>query len=247
MRKFLVICALIAVIFSSNAQTEIDNFTVGPYDVDYNGPGDVKYRLRDNINLYEFFELRKDTTIITQNVEIPLRRAIQISLNVGTGTHSSKEIGLEGVWKQRMANSLYLGAGLSFNLACSTLESKVDKKALFEAGIPIRLEFSNLCRQKGSLYGSIGFMPTLYSTVISDKWVANKEKPDDGPTKIEGEKKTGFMIAPSLEFGGYIPVGKIIMQVGVYGLYKINCTTSDVNVYSTVGKVFCGAKIGIVI
>lgn len=245
MRKFLFICALIAGIFSGYAQTEIDNFTVGPYDVDYNGPGDVKYRLRDNINLYEFFELRKDTTIITKNVEIPLQHAIQVSLNVGTGTTSPKEIGLEGVWKQRMAKNLYLGAGLSFNLACSTLESKVDKTALFEAGIPIRLEFSNPCRQKSSLYGSIGLMPTLYSTVINDEWkvVPEGDKTPDTKQKEEGPKKSGFMLTPSLEFGGYIPVGNIIMQVGVYGLYKINCTTS----VSTIGKVFCGAKIGIVI
>ena len=65
MKHFFFLCALIAGVIAAKAQTDVDNFNVGPYVVDYNGKGDVKYRLRDNINLYEFFELKMDTTIIS--------------------------------------------------------------------------------------------------------------------------------------------------------------------------------------
>ena len=65
MKKLLILCALIAGILSGEAQTVIDNFTVGPYIVDYIGQGDVKYRLRDNIDLYEYFELKRDTVFDT--------------------------------------------------------------------------------------------------------------------------------------------------------------------------------------
>ena len=64
MKHFFFLCAVIAGVITGNAQTVVDNFNVGPYIVDYNGRGDVKYRLRDNIDLYEFFELKMDTTII---------------------------------------------------------------------------------------------------------------------------------------------------------------------------------------
>ena len=61
-------------------------------------------------------------------------------------------------------------------------------------------------------------------------------------------KKSGFLIAPSLEFGGNIPVSGTIMRIGVYGIYKINCTTNNYDVYKqSAGRCFLGAKIGVVL
>lgn len=225
---------------NSEAQTVIDNFTVGPYVVDYNGQGDVKYRLRDNINLYEFFELKRDTTIISLAKEIPVKHAIQISGRVGANRYASKEIGLEGVWKQNVGKNLYFNGGLSFAIGHSSSGDFGRKRNMFEVGVPLQIELGKLNRQYASLYGLFGLTPTFYSTINASKIEGNK--------RVDDVKKSGFLIAPSLEFGGNIPVGSIIMRIGVYGTYKINCTPSDYDVYKKcAGHMFLGAKIGIVL
>lgn len=233
MRKILFLFVLIAGIMSCEAETVVDNFTVGPYVVDYNGQGDVKYRLRDDINLYEFFELKKDTTIVAAEVEIPLKHAIQISGYMGANRFDAKEFGVSGLWKQNVGTNLYFNGGLSIALGYT----KSHKRYMLEAGIPLQIELGKLNRQKASLYGSFGITPTVYTTLS----VANYDPNQD-------LKKSGFLIAPSLDFGGNIPVGNIIMRIGVYGTYKINCTRGTYDVYKrSAGRCFLGAKIGIVL
>lgn len=242
MKKFLILCALITGIVSAKAQTVIDNFTVGPYIVDYNGQGDVKYRLRDNINLYEFFELQKDTTIVAAVVETPIKHAIQISGYVGANRYASKEIGISGVWKQNVGTNLYFNGGLSLAIGHSNF-LQFKQRNMFEVGIPLQIELGKLNHQKAGLYGTLGIAPTAYTTMSAKVWDVNKYV--DANKDL---KKSGFLIAPSLEFGGNIPVGPTIMKIGVYGTYKINCTTSDYDVYKNcAGRCFLGAKIGFVL
>lgn len=241
MRKFLTLCAIIVGIVSANAQTVIDNFTVGPYVVDYNGQGDVKYRLRDNINLYEFFELQKDTTIVADVVETPIRHAIQISGYLGANRYASKEIGISVLWKQQIATNLYFNGGASLavghsNFACSS------KRNMLEAGIPLQIEFGKLNHQKATIYGAVGVTPTAYATLSVKEWKG------DIFVDAPGLKKKGLLVAPILEFGGNIPVGGSIMRIGVYGTYKVNCTKGTYDVYGlSAGRCFLGAKIGIVL
>lgn len=242
MKKLLIICAFVAGLISAKAQTVIDNFTVGPYVVDYNGQGDVKYRLRDNIDLYEFFDLQKDTTIVAAVVETPINHAIQISGYVGANLYASKEFGVGGVWKQSVGTNLYFNGGLSLTIGHLNL-TQVQKRNMFEVGIPLQIELGKLNHQRASLFGTFGITPTVYSTMSAKIW--------DGIAYVDADKdlkKSGFLIAPSLEFGGNIPVGEIIMRIGVYGTYKINCTTSTYDVYREgVGRCYLGAKIGIVL
>lgn len=240
MKQLVFLCAMIASVITCGAQTVIDNFNVGPYVVDYNGQGDVKYRLRDNINLYEFFELQKDTTIISLATEMPVKHAIQISGRVGANRFASKEIGLEGVWKQNIGKNLYFNGGLSLTIGLTNFGDQAAKRNMFEVGVPLQIELGKLNHQYASLYGIFGITPTFYSTMNASNW--------DGEKRYDDIKKSGFLIAPSLEFGGNIPVGEIIMRIGVYGTYKINCTTSDYDVYvKCAGRMFLGAKIGIVL
>lgn len=242
MKKLFILCAFFIGLISANAQTVIDNFTVGPYIVDYNGQGDIKYRLRDNINLYEFFELQKDTTIIAGIVESPIKHAIQISGYLGANRYASKEIGISGVWKQNIGTNLYFNGGFSLAIGHSNF-TQIKQRNMFEVGIPLQIELGKLNHQKAGLYGTFGITPTVYSTMSVKTW--------DGNKYIEADKdlkKSGFLIAPSLEFGGNITVGSTIMRIGVYGTYKINCTTSDYDVYKNgAGHCFLGAKIGFVI
>ena len=242
MRKLLTLFATIVGLVSANAQTVIDNFTVGPYVVDYNGQGDVKYRLRDNINLYEFFELQKDTTIVAAVVETPIKHAIQVSGYLGANRYASKELGISGLWKQNIGTNLYFNGGLSLVIGHSNF-SQVQQRNMFEVGIPLQIELAKLNHQKAGLYGTFGITPALYSTMSAKVWDVDKYVDVD-----KDLKKSGFLIAPSLEFGGNIPVGSTIMRIGVYGTYKINCTTSDYDVYKEcAGRCFLGAKIGIVL
>lgn len=242
MKQVLIFCVFLVGIVSTKAQTIIDNFTVGPYVIDYNGQGDVKYRLRDNINLYEFFELQKDTTIVAAVVEIPIKHAIQISGYLGANRYASKEIGISGVWKQNIGNNLYFNGGLSLAIGFSDFW-QVQQRNMFEGGIPLQIELGRLNHQKAGLYGTFGITPTFYSTMSAKKW--NVDKYVDADKDL---KKSGFLISPSLEFGGNIPVGPTIMRIGVYGTYKINCITSGYDVYKDcVGRCFLGAKIGLVL
>lgn len=239
---------MLAAMLAGHAQTEIDRFNVGPYIVEYNGPGDVRYRIRDNVNLYEFYDLKRDTTVIALATEVPLKKAIGIDGYVGANRFASKEIGLQGVWKQLVANNLYFNGGLSIEFGLTDYGKNALKRSMFELGIPIQIEYGKLNRQYASLYGSFGIAPTFYSTINAEGGQIPTKEVDGKQVEID-VKKAGFLIAPSLEFGGNIPVGSIIMRIGVYARYKINCTPGDFDVYTKggAGRMFLGAKIGIVL
>lgn len=248
MKKLLILCVMLVGIITGSAQTVIDNFNVGPYIVDYNGQGDVKYRLRDNINLYEFFELKMDTTVIALAKEVPVKHAIEIAGNVGANRFSSLEIGLEGVWKQFIGKNLYVNGGLLLNFDLTDYGKNALKRNMLEVGIPLQIELGKLNHQYASLYGALGITPTFYSTMKAEGGIIPTKEVDGKNVAID-VKKSGFMIAPSLEFGGNIPVGSIIMRIGVYAKYKINCTIGDFDVYGKggAGRMFLGAKIGFVL
>ncbi len=241
MRKLVILCAAMLGIVTCMAQTVIDNFNVGPYIVDYNGQGDVKYRLRDNIDLYEFFELKMDTTVVVETNEIPISHAIAISGNVGANRFASKEIGLEGVWKQHLNRNLYFNGGLSLSFGLTNYGKNASDRSMIEIGVPLQLELGKLNHQSASLYGAVGLTPAAYATLSAENVV-------DGE-RTDGIKKSGFLIAPSLDFGGNIPVGSTILRIGVYAKFKVNCTPGDFDVYTKggAGRMFLGARIGFVL
>lgn len=240
MKKFSLLCAMLIGFLACGAQTVTDQFIIGPYVVDYNGQGDVKYRLMDNVNLYEFFELKQDTTIVAVVDEEPIRNAVQLSGKVGANRYSSKEFGLEGVWKHRIGKNLYFNGGVSFVIGHSNCPQYY-KRTMLEIGLPLQLEVGKLNHQNASLYGLFGVTPTFYSTMSTKIWGNNDWLDGD-------QKKSGLLVAPSVEFGGNIPLGSTIVRLGVYGTYKINCTTKDFDAYKTeAGRCFLGAKIGIVL
>lgn len=242
MKKLSIICAFITAVYTCGAQTVIDNFDVGPYIVDYNGQGDIKYRLQDNIDLYDFFELQRDTTIVASVVEIPLKHAFQITGYLGANRYAAKEIGISGVWKQNVGNNLYFNGGLSLAIGHSNVAQR-NKRDMLEIGIPLQIELGRLSRQRSSIFGSFGITPTGYTTLIVRTWTATGY--------VEASKdvwKSGFLVAPSLTFGGNILVGNTIMRIGLYATYKINCTPQDYDVYKyEAGRAFAGVRLGIIL
>lgn len=242
MKKLFLIVALLVSIDIVKAQDVVDDFNVGPYEVYYKGQGDVNFRLRKGVNLYEYFGLKKDTVInIVDAKPAPLKNGLQLNVFGETGIYRcsrySMVYGIGASWKQRIANKLYFNGGLSLGYSGTTITNQ--KEYILEIGIPLSLEWSNLNPKKASLYLGVGISPTYYSTMRAEYITA-----------IEGispGKYDGFYMAPCLESGAYVPVGKQIVKVGIACRHKINCTTKDYDLYhQIIGRTFIGASIGII-
>lgn len=241
MKKFFAMIVFLATSLTGFAQ-DVDNFEVGPYEVDYKGSGDYKFRLRKGVDLYEYFELKKDTIIQVTEVEPTLiKSGIQVGINMETcisnkSRHSSV-YGISGSWKQSISDGIYLNGGLSFGMAIASIDTQ--KYSLMEAGIPLSIEYAKISKDKASLYGGFSVIPTYYSTLSA------KYEPERNG--LEPEKCSGLLVAPQVDFGAYIPAGNNIIRLGFYFKYKINCSTKDIDLYyQRLGLTFFGANFGFV-
>ena len=241
MKKFFSMIALLTLSISGFAQ-DVDNFEVGPYEVNYKGSGDYKFRLRKGVDLYEYFGLKKDTTIqVVESNHALIKSGIQVGINMETclsnKSRHSNVYGISGSWKQSIGNGVYLNGGLSLAMAIATVDIK--KYNLMEIGVPLSVELSKISKDKASLYGGIGVVPTFYSTM------STKYEPEI--PGVEPEKYSGLYIAPQLDFGGYIPVGNQLVRTGFFLKYKINCSKKDYDLYNQLmGLTFFGVNVGLV-
>lgn len=241
MKKSLSLVAFLTIAVVAVAQN-VDNFEVGPYEVDYKGSGDYKFRLRKGIDLYEYFGLKKDTTIqIVESQPTPLKNGIQVGINMETClsnmSRHSNVYGINTSYKHSISNGIYLNGGLSIGMAIATIG--IQKYNLMEVGVPLSVELSNISKDKASLYAGIGVVPSYYSTI------STKYEPEI--QGAEPEKYSGLYVAPQLDLGGYIPVGKQLVRIGFFFKHKINCSTKDFDLYQQLmGKSFLGANIGLV-
>lgn len=242
MKRNLIFAACIIVSAMMNAQ-EVDHFQIGPYDVNYNlDNGDYSSKLRDDIDLYDFYDLKKDTVVneIVEPKPIPFINGIQVGAFFETCLYNtsrySSVFGVEGAWKQNISYNLYVNGGASLGFASSTIG--ITKYNVLELGIPLSVEYGSIDRKYASLYGSIGVTPTFYSTMSA------KYEPK---LTFEPEKYSGLYIAPRVEFGGYVPVNTTLVRLGVYFKYKINCSSKDVDLYhDLLGRTFFGVNVGVV-
>lgn len=242
MKKLLLVISMLLSISYVNAQNEVDDFNVGPYEVYYKGKGDVNFRLKKGVDLYEYFGLKKDTIIQVSEAQTdPLNHGFQVSFlgETSTSRHNfSMLYALEGVWKQKVSSKTYFNGGLSLGYAAATNSNL--KEDVLEIGVPLSIEWAKINQKKASLYCGIGLIPTYYTT-LSSKYVSSTENEDP-------EKVNGLYISPKLDFGGYIPVGKQIIKIGVTFRYKVNCSTKDADIYKDIlGRAFVGANIGIIL
>lgn len=245
MKKMLFAFAILTTFTNGFAQ-DVVNFEVGPYEVDYRGIGDYKYRLRNEVNLYDYYGLKRDT--IVQKIEEPsepVKSALQFDVFVSVPffwvNGASNVWGIEGMWKQKIGKQIYFNAGLSAGLAINkngdTYNYYKDWKdgfyseTMFEIGVPVSVEFCKLDRKKASLYGGIGVVPTFYM----------------GAKDWTGESKSGILVAPKLDFGGYLPIEDHVVRLGIYYQHDINCSSGDEDFFKErIGLNFVGATIGLV-
>lgn len=251
MRKLFSLVAFLTISVGGFAQ-DVDNFEVGPYEVEYKGSGDYRFRLRKGVDLYEYFDLKKDTTIkiiqsqtSSTSTPTPLKHGIQLGFNMeGCLTNISRYssvYGINGSWKQSVGKNFYLNGGLSLGFSLTTVGLEhFEKYNMFEFGIPLSVEYSNIKKHKVGFYGGIGLVPTIYSTMSAEY------KP--AIPGVELPKYSGLYIAPQIDLGGYIPVGNQLIRMGLYLRYKINCSTKDYDLYyQVIGRTFMGVNIGVVL
>jgi len=248
-----VICA--SAVLAQN--TEPDYFEVGPYEVDYYGVGDYHAQLKKGIDLYKFYNLRKDTIVNVIEPETePVKSAFQIGVFMALPRYvvlgTSNVFGLEGAWKIGLKQKFYFNAGLSLGVRMgkyhrhtyvaekSSMEYNNEfNETVIEVGVPLSIEFTKLDRKNASLYGSIGVVPTFYAGTKGENGDDYKTGDDDS--------KSGFYVAPRLEIGGYVPVGGKLVRIGGFYQMNINCTAGDYDVYKNrIGRGHVGAKIGLV-
>lgn len=232
MKKVLLICALSAGLLPCAAQTTIDHFNVGPYVVDYNGKGNVRYRLSDNVDLYEYFELSKDTVVVEKYVTPkPVDKHFEIGVKFGAGS-ASLSYGIEAKYRTNIGKKgAYFAPGISAGMVSRYSDPK-DWGAL-EIGVPIVFGYSTINRQHATLYAEIGIAPTFYSL----------NKTPDSYT----DKKSGFLVVPTGGVGFNIPSERIIWKIGFWTDMKLNCSSGDIKVYKDwLGSGAVGVKIGMI-
>ena len=76
--------------------------------------------------------------------------------------------------KQRIAKSIYFNPGLSFAFSFGECGNKDLKEQLVEFGVPLLFEFGNISKNKATIYGGIGIVPTYYKT-IKEEYVSENE------------------------------------------------------------------------
>lgn len=241
---FLILCGLLTTTMA-NSQEVIDNFQVGPYEVDYMGKGDVNFRLNKNINLYEYFKLQKDTIIAESKKVQPIKKGFEIGV-----TYSMPRFGVKGAFnsfrvygsaKTRVSNNTYLNYGgkIAFSYGHYNEEVNNLKDVLFEVGVPLSVEFANLNKGTSSLFASVGFTPAYYTTLSAKENISGKD--------VDVDKKSGLYVAPKVELGGYIPVNDHFLKIGLFGEYRISCTKAEDNIFKQrIGRAFVGANIAYV-
>lgn len=245
MRIFsLILCGFLTTTMAFS-QEVIDNFQVGPYEVDYIGKGDVNFRLKKDINLYEFFKLRKDTIIVRRKKVQPIKKGFELGVAYSMPRFCTlgavNSFGVYGSAKTKVSNSTYLNYGGKIAISYGQYNKDVNnlKDVLFEVGVPLSVEFANLNKGTSSLFASVGFTPAYYTTLSA------KENMDG--EDVDVDKKSSLYIAPKVEIGGYIPVNDHFLKIGLFGEYRISCTKAEDNIFKQrIGRAFIGANIGYV-
>lgn len=187
--------------FSQNADT-FRKFDVGPFEVvdeDYN------YRLRDGINIAEYFELRKP---LGKNT---FQAGIFFSL---PGAKAVSTYGIDFIWKRKLRDKWFLNVGASAAVPSArsgVYDDKVIKDGVSSHtvslyfGVPVSVEYMCGTNTLLSCYFSLGLTPGGYfngafkADVLQSSGIVMDQK-----TYL----KPGFFLTPRADAGIYVPVGK---------------------------------------
>lgn len=181
MKKIVFILCSIFAATAARSQVVIDHFSVGPYEVDYKGKGDINYRLKKDMNLYEYFGLKKDTLVMVPKEKRPVRRALELGLAFSSPRFGTKgafnSFGLYASGKEKIGNLVHLNYGgrVAVDYGHYNAALNYRKDVLFEVGVPLSVEFARLDRTQSSLFANIGFIPVYYTTLSAKEPGINSE------------------------------------------------------------------------
>ena len=177
----------------------------------------------------------------TAGIENP-GHAFQISAFAGANSQTSKDFGVEGVWKKNIHPDLFINCGLSLGLDYTNKINKyTNTRNMFEVGVPVQLEWGRLSFGKSSFYGVVGFSPLFFTTLSAKTWSSSTGM------IVKDLKKSGCLISPTIEAGGNIPFKNTLIRIGVFYKSKLNCTPDGYNVYRHAGGLnFIGLKAGVI-
>ena len=179
---------------------------------------------------------------VQDNNKVNPDQAFQVSAFAGANSQTSKDFGVEAVWKKNVHRDLFINSGLSIGMDyTNTINRFTNSRNMFEVGVPVQLEWSRLSFGKSSFYGLVGFSPVFYSTLSAKVWSSSNN------AIINDKKKAGFLITPTIEAGGNIPLQNILVRIGVFIKSKRNCTPDGYNVYRRTGGLnFIGLQAGVI-
>lgn len=237
-------------IISCYAQ-HVDSFEVGPYEVEYKGSGDYRFRIRKGIDLYDYFDLKKDTII---EIKQPLSQSLQNAWQIGAElTRRLWGFGFEatqasvfGQYKLGIADCLYLNGGLSlgyqYNRCFPEIVPGLDEihAEIFELGVPLSIEYADL-RINSSTFFVLGGLSPVFSTTVSQK--------ERGKNQSLG-KNTGFRVDPRIEFGVYTPFSTVMGRIGLFiqkgfCLSESNPSGLDLHYSDRTTRVSIGANVSV--
>jgi len=203
---------------------------VGPFEVvdeDYN------YRLRDGVNVPEYFGLKGT---LEKN---SFQAGIFFSLP-GAGKVSTYGIGF--VWKRKILDNWFLNTGVSAAIPSARSVNLFYRKndvdgspeianetpfsvVSFYFGIPVSIEYMRGSNSLLSYYFSFGLTPGGY---LNGAFKADVYFGDGSRMSKDCYFRPGFYLAPRADAGVYIPVGKYYVRAGILLEYRIDLTDSNV-------------------
>lgn len=239
MKKYLLASVAIALVCVSGfAQdiNQVEQFEVGPYIVDYWGKGDIDFRLKDGIDLFDYFELKKDTvTVIVEKPVIVSDPVEEVKYALWGGVNFTPRGGTSQILfapqagiKLRVAKSLYLNAGMMAGLMINRNNStqELTGKAIIMAAIPVTAEWTKLERGKASMFLELGGAPLLYLKATG---------------AVAGE--SGISLAPKGTVGAYIPFGKHFLKLGANAMLAL-FDSGDLS--QSIGRTYIGYSLDFV-
>lgn len=199
---------------------EVDYFEVGPYEVIYRGFGDFDARLRKDIDLLDYFDIKKDTIFVQKEVYPdfePITTAWQAGAELtrklwGFG-YEATEASFWGSYKYQVSDGIYLNGGVSLayqynkcaNVKIDNRSKEVDA-SIFEIGVPLSVEFADIRQNCSAPFVMVGLTPT-YSTTLSQK-IASSDNDLGGSSAVR--------IDPRFEFGTYFPFANKLCRIGLF-------------------------------
>lgn len=255
MRKLIITACFAAIALAGSSQI-VHKFHVGPYEVNYLNRDEYDFKLRENIDLNEYFGLAKDTTI--NNVvkpTKPISHGFQVNAAVSmprfVPNGCSNVFGLEFHYKHQIYKALSFNVGVSASMMCgkySALWNHVVDNTL-EAGMPISLEVSKPDLRSSSLFVKMGVTPFYYNILRAENRLTG--------TTSSYKGLQGMVVAPRMDFGAYVPfedfcsddcflTDRLIFCIGTFAQYNIQCT-KGANIYrDRIGRFFMGAYVGLI-